>query len=52
VALNNINSDGIFPIDDGNVTDRENILGINLQPPKIHRQAEILIASQQQHSHQ
>lgn len=52
LALNNINRDGIFPIADGNLTNRENILGINLQPPKLHRQAEILIASQQQHSHQ
>ena len=52
LALNNINRDGIFPIPDENLTNRENILGINLQPLKLHRQAEILIASQQQHSHQ
>ena len=52
LALNNINRDGIFPIDDGNLTNRENILGINLQPLKTQRQSEILIASQQQHSHQ
>lgn len=52
LALNNINRDGIFPITDGSLTNRENILGINLQPLKIHRRPEILIASQQQHSHQ
>ena len=52
VSLNNVNGAGIFSNDENFLNDREKFLDVHLQPSKINRRPEILIAGQHQHSQQ
>ena len=52
LSLNNVNGEGIFSNTDNFLDDREKLLDIHLQPLKIQRKNEILIACQHQHSQQ